>query len=68
MRVYSFNDFKYICYIEGKDKALKKLFAGLRTEKEIAILNKRVQKDTVNIENVYKDYLRGINGADQSNL
>ncbi|EAG7646871.1 hypothetical protein AYO14_14035, partial [Listeria monocytogenes] len=65
---YSFNDFKYISYVEGKDKALKKLFAGLRTEKEIAILNKRVQKDTVNIENVYKDYLRGINGADQSNL
>ncbi|EAE3595897.1 hypothetical protein ACY27H_000606 [Listeria monocytogenes] len=68
MRIYSFNDFKYICYIEGKDRAVKKLFAGLRTDKEIAILNKRIQKDTINIENVYKEYLRGINGAEQNNI
>ncbi|CAB3439618.1 hypothetical protein GPEKOOIF_00622 [Listeria monocytogenes] len=25
MRVYSFNDFKYICYIEGKEGAVKKI-------------------------------------------
>ncbi|HCJ4260342.1 TPA: hypothetical protein NR443_000380 [Listeria innocua] len=68
MRVYSFNDFKYICYIEGKDTALKKLFAGLRTEKEIAILYKKIEENTINIESIYKDYLRGINGADQNNI
>ncbi|EAC6528174.1 hypothetical protein EVB22_14425 [Listeria monocytogenes] len=68
MRIYSFNDFKYICYIERKDRAVKKLFASLRTDKEIAILNKRIQKDTINIENVYKEYLRGINGAEQNNI
>ncbi|AMD23162.1 hypothetical protein K4A18_002626 [Listeria monocytogenes] len=68
MREYSFNDFKYICYVEGKDRAVKKLFASLRTDKEIAILNKRIQKDTINIENVYKEYLRGINGAEQNNI
>ncbi|HBI6305168.1 TPA: hypothetical protein K8I53_002220, partial [Listeria monocytogenes] len=55
-------------YIEGKDKALKKLFAGLRTEKEIAILYKKIEENTINIESIYKDYLRGINGADQNNI
>lgn len=23
MRLYSFNDFKYVCYVEGKDKAIE---------------------------------------------
>ncbi|EIX0292179.1 hypothetical protein MKA72_002578 [Listeria monocytogenes] len=68
MRLYSFNDFRYICYVEGKDRAIEKLFASLWTDKEIAILNKRTQKDTINIENVYKEYLRGINGAEQNNI
>ncbi|MCW28038.1 hypothetical protein DX141_11155 [Listeria monocytogenes] len=64
MRVYSFNDFKYICYIEGKDRAVKKLFASLRTDKEIAILNKMLEKNTIKIEEIYKEYLRGINRAE----
>ncbi|EAC4839128.1 hypothetical protein KB668_002645 [Listeria monocytogenes] len=64
MRVYSFNDFKYICYIEGKDRAVKKLFASLRTDKEIAILNKMLEKNTIKIEEIYKEYLRAINGAE----
>ncbi|EFM9050752.1 hypothetical protein HJ421_000977 [Listeria monocytogenes] len=64
MRVYSFNDFKYICYIEGKDRAVKKLFASLRTDKEIAILNKMLEKNTIKIEEIYKEYLRGINGTE----
>ncbi|EIZ3140980.1 hypothetical protein MPC45_001663 [Listeria monocytogenes] len=68
MRLYSFNDFRYICYVEGKDRAIEKLFASLRTDKEIAILYKKIEENTINIESIYKDYLRGINGADQNNI
>ncbi|MBC1724501.1 hypothetical protein [Listeria seeligeri] len=60
MRVYSFNDFKYICYIEGKEGAVKKLFASLLTDKEIVILNRRMEKDKINIEDIYKEYMWGI--------
>lgn len=34
MRVYSFNDFKYICYVEGKKKAVEKIFSELLGTKE----------------------------------
>lgn len=35
MRVYSFNDFKYICYVEGKKKAVEKIFSGLLETKKL---------------------------------
>ncbi|MDA45582.1 hypothetical protein DZD26_03745 [Listeria monocytogenes] len=35
MRKYSFNDFKYICYIEGKERGVKRLLNNIATEKEI---------------------------------
>lgn len=35
MRLYSFNDFKYICYVEGKKKAVEKLLAELPEIKKV---------------------------------
>lgn len=52
MRVYSFNDFKYICYVEGKEGAVKKLFSGLASQK---VLNKYVKEyDISDIYIIYK--------------
>ncbi|CUL25176.1 conserved hypothetical protein [Listeria monocytogenes] len=55
MRVYSFNDFKYICYVEGKEGrkegAVKKLFSGLASEK---VLNKYVKE--YEVSDIYSIY------------
>ncbi|EOL9687469.1 hypothetical protein ACNAG8_001062 [Listeria monocytogenes] len=52
MRVYSFNDFKYICYVEGKEKAVEKIFSGLASEK---VLNKYVKEYEVSdVYSIYK--------------
>ncbi|EAD1342520.1 TPA_asm: hypothetical protein GHN44_09970 [Listeria monocytogenes] len=51
MRVYSFNDFKYICYVEGMEGAVKKLFSGLASEK---VLNKYVKE--YEVSDIYSIY------------
>ncbi|EAC2928585.1 hypothetical protein AU422_15970 [Listeria monocytogenes] len=51
MRLYSFNDFKYICYVEGKKGAVKKLFSGLASEK---VLNKYVKE--YEVSDIYSIY------------
>lgn len=38
MRVYSFNDFKYICYIEGKGKAVEKNLLWTTWDKRIKVI------------------------------
>lgn len=51
MRVYSFNDFRYICYIEGRARGVKRLLNNIATEKEI----KKYLK-TQNIQMIYDFY------------
>ncbi|HAA6369442.1 TPA_asm: hypothetical protein GHJ26_09250 [Listeria monocytogenes] len=52
MRTYSFNDFKYICYVEGKKSAVEKIFSGLASEK---VLNKYVKEYEISdIYSIYK--------------
>lgn len=46
-RVYSFNDFKYIFYIKGKDKAVKKIFAELLEIKKLKVFCRKVGKKDI---------------------
>ncbi|HHR1716347.1 TPA: hypothetical protein ACSYVK_00655 [Listeria monocytogenes] len=48
MRKYSFNDFKYICYIEGKKSAV---------EKKLKAFCKKVEKNDIDLKTIYKEYL-----------
>ncbi|AGR03112.1 hypothetical protein E1Z16_07090 [Listeria monocytogenes] len=57
MRVYSFNDFKYICYIEGKGKAVEKIFSGLLETKELKSFYKNLEKKHLDINTIYNEYL-----------
>ncbi|EAC7612318.1 hypothetical protein E1X85_02305 [Listeria monocytogenes] len=56
MRKYSFNDFKYICYIEGKRKGVEKLFSNLITNKDINLLCKKIVKDDLILHDIYEFY------------
>ncbi|EAG0776484.1 hypothetical protein GCV99_00810 [Listeria monocytogenes] len=58
MRVYSFNDFKYICYVEGKKKAVEKLFSNLIVNKDINLLCKKIVKDDLILHDIYEYYKR----------
>lgn len=49
MRLYSFNDFRYICYIEGKDKAVEKLFAELFETRKLKALRRRIKKNEMDL-------------------
>ncbi|EAE6661927.1 hypothetical protein BGM61_07570 [Listeria monocytogenes] len=51
MRLYSFNDFKYICYVEGKERGVKRLLNNIATEKEI-----KKHLKTQNIQMIYDFY------------
>ncbi|HAC0982282.1 TPA_asm: hypothetical protein GY030_13515 [Listeria monocytogenes] len=57
MRVYSFNDFKYICYVEGKDKAIEKLFAELYETRKLKAFCRKVEKKHLDINTIYNEYL-----------
>ncbi|EAE9328193.1 hypothetical protein [Listeria welshimeri] len=57
MRVYSFNDFKYICYVEGKRKGVEKLFAELLETKKLNEFCKKVEKKDIDLKTIYKEYL-----------
>ncbi|EAC6437890.1 hypothetical protein EON20_14810, partial [Listeria monocytogenes] len=58
MRLYSFNDFRYICYIEGKDKAVEKLFAELFETRKLKALRRRIKKNEMDLRTIYDEYLQ----------
>ncbi|HFQ7260949.1 TPA: hypothetical protein ACHSOY_002803 [Listeria monocytogenes] len=58
MRLYSFNDFKYICYVEGKDKAIEKLFAELYETRKLKALQRRIKKNEMDLKTIYDEYLQ----------
>lgn len=56
MRVYSFNDFKYICYVEDKQKAIEKLFSDVLTNEEIRKLQSNIEKEKMELKCIYNNY------------
>ncbi|EAC5360745.1 hypothetical protein RIE47_001332 [Listeria monocytogenes] len=58
MRVYSFNDFRYICYVEGKDKAIEKLFAELYETRKLKALQRCIKKNEMDLKTIYDEYLQ----------
>ncbi|ENZ4722249.1 hypothetical protein [Listeria monocytogenes] len=58
MRLYSFNDFRYICYVEGKDKAIEKLFAELYETRKLKALQRRIKKNEMDLKSIYDEYLQ----------
>ncbi|EAH1637020.1 hypothetical protein D4285_10095 [Listeria monocytogenes] len=58
VRLYSFNDFRYICYVEGKDKAIEKLFAELYETKKLKTLRRRIKKNEMDLRTIYDEYLQ----------
>ncbi|HAA6857494.1 TPA_asm: hypothetical protein GHH11_15400 [Listeria monocytogenes] len=57
MRLYSFNDFKYICYLEGKRKGVEKLFTELLEIKKLKAFCKKVEKKDIDLKTIYREYL-----------
>lgn len=57
MRLYSFNDFKYICYVEGKRKGVEKLFTELLEIKKLKAFCKKVEKKDIDLKTIYQEYL-----------
>ncbi|HGX1649280.1 hypothetical protein [Listeria innocua] len=49
-KVYSFNDFKYIYYIKGKDKAVKKIFAELLEIKKLKAFCRKLGKKDIDLK------------------
>ncbi|EAD7837575.1 hypothetical protein Q850_09695 [Listeria monocytogenes] len=58
VRLYSFNDFRYICYVEGKDKAIEKLFAELFETRKLKTLQRRIKKNEMDLKAIYDEYLQ----------
>lgn len=58
MRLYSFNDFRYICYVEGKDKAIEKMFAELYETRKLKALQRRIKKNEMDLKSIYDEYLQ----------
>ncbi|EAE1303103.1 TPA: hypothetical protein ACSY4P_11630 [Listeria monocytogenes] len=58
MRLYSFNDFRYICYVEGKDRAIEKLFAELYETRKLKALQRRIKKNEMDLKTIYDEYLQ----------
>ncbi|EAC9338018.1 hypothetical protein CE682_11705 [Listeria monocytogenes] len=58
VRLYSFNDFRYICYVEGKDKAIEKLFAELYETRKLKALQRRIKKNEMDLKSIYDEYLQ----------
>ncbi|WP_031658248.1 hypothetical protein [Listeria monocytogenes] len=57
MRLYSFNDFRYICYLEGKRKGVEKLFTELLEIKKLKAFCKKVEKKDIDLKTIYREYL-----------
>ncbi|EAF0224230.1 hypothetical protein CDP15_10420 [Listeria monocytogenes] len=58
VRLYSFNDFRYVCYVEGKDKAIEKLFAELFETRKLKTLQRRIKKNEMDLKAIYDEYLQ----------
>ncbi|MCN73965.1 hypothetical protein DSO10_05540 [Listeria monocytogenes] len=56
MKLYSFTDFKYICYVEGKKSVVDKIFSEL-LGKKLKVLCMRVEKNDINLNTIYKEYV-----------
>ncbi|WP_260486560.1 hypothetical protein [Listeria marthii] len=56
MKLYSFTDFKYICYVEGKKSVVEKIFSEL-LGKKLKALCMRVEKNDINLNTIYKEYV-----------
>ncbi|EAC7240882.1 hypothetical protein VL69_02250 [Listeria monocytogenes] len=61
MKLYSFTDFKYICYVEGKKCAVEKIFSELLETKKLKALCMRVEKNDINLNTIYKEYMEHLN-------
>ncbi|EAA0353347.1 hypothetical protein [Listeria monocytogenes] len=57
MRKYSLNDFRYVCYIEGKKNAVEKLFAELLEIKKLKAFCRKVDKKDIDLKTIYQEYL-----------
>ncbi|EAD1067700.1 hypothetical protein X862_14230 [Listeria monocytogenes] len=57
MRIYSFNDFKYICYIEGKKSAVEKIFSEIFEANNLKAFCKKVEKKDIDLKTIYQEYL-----------
>ncbi|ECL0265337.1 hypothetical protein FKC55_05540 [Listeria monocytogenes] len=57
MRKYSFNNFRYICYIDGKKNAVEKLFAELLEIKKLKAFCRKVDKKDIDLKTIYQEYL-----------
>ncbi|EAE1294777.1 hypothetical protein ACEO52_002575 [Listeria monocytogenes] len=57
MRLYSFNDFKYICYIEGKKSAVEKIFSEIFDAKNLKAFCKKVEKKDIDLKTIYQEYI-----------
>ncbi|EAG1695631.1 hypothetical protein JHU54_000618 [Listeria monocytogenes] len=57
MKLYSFTDFKYICYVEGKKRAVEKIFSELLETKKLKALCARVEKNDIHLNTIYKEYI-----------
>lgn len=57
MRIYSFNDFKYICYVEGKKGAVEKLFSDIFETKKLKAFCRKVEKKDIDLKTIYQEYL-----------
>ncbi|EAD4565129.1 hypothetical protein VV99_15555, partial [Listeria monocytogenes] len=57
MRLYSFNDFKYICYVEGKKGAVEKLFSDIFETKKLKAFCRKVEKKDIDLKTIYQEYL-----------
>ncbi|WP_260484445.1 hypothetical protein [Listeria farberi] len=57
MRVYSFNNFKYICYVEGKRIGVEKIFSELLETNELKSFYKNLEKKHLDINTIYNEYL-----------
>ncbi|HHQ0616944.1 TPA: hypothetical protein ACSK6B_001630, partial [Listeria monocytogenes] len=56
-RLYSFNDFKYICYVEGKKGAVEKLFSDIFETKKLKAFCRKVEKKDIDLKTIYQEYL-----------
>lgn len=58
MRPYSFNDFKYICYIEGKNSAVETIFSDIFQTKKLKAFQRRIKKNEMDLKSIYDEYLQ----------
>ncbi|GAB1492174.1 hypothetical protein VFC2021_19570 [Listeria innocua] len=54
MRIYSFNDFKYISYVEGKKSVVEKIFSEILETKKLNAQCKSVENKHINLNTIIK--------------